>query len=56
MARALDIDVIAEGVETPEQRAMVVDLGIDLMQGFLFQHPLPAAEFERTSGMEALLR
>jgi diguanylate cyclase (GGDEF)-like protein len=56
MARALDIDVIAEGVETAEQRSVVVDLGIDLMQGFLFQHPLPADEFERVSGMEALLR
>lgn len=56
MANALDIDVIAEGVETPEQRTMVVDLGIDLMQGFLFQQPLPADEFERTSGMEELLR
>jgi EAL domain-containing protein (putative c-di-GMP-specific phosphodiesterase class I) len=55
MARALDIEVIAEGVETVEQRGMVVDLGIDLMQGFLFQHPLPADEFERASGMDALL-
>lgn len=55
MATALDIEVIAEGVETVEQRAMVEDLGIDLMQGFLFQQPLPAEEFERMSGMEALL-
>ena len=52
MATALDIDVIAEGVETAQQRAMVVDLGIDLMQGFLFQQPLPADEFERMSGLE----
>ena len=54
MARALDIDVIAEGVETVEQQTMVVDLGIDLMQGFLFQQPLPAAEFERVAKMERL--
>lgn len=51
MATALDIEVIAEGVETDEQQAMVVDLGIDLMQGFLFQQPLPAEEFERTGSL-----
>lgn len=56
MARALGIDVIAEGVETQDQRSMVIDLGIDLMQGFLFQQPLPAEEFERVSGLDALRR
>ena len=47
MANALDIDVIAEGVETVEQRRVVEDLGIDLMQGFLFHQPVPANEFEQ---------
>lgn len=47
MARALDIDVIAEGVETDDQRRIIQDLGIDLMQGFLFHQPLPANEFEQ---------
>lgn len=47
MARALDIEVIAEGVETTEQRRLVLESGIDLMQGFLFQQPVPAAEYER---------
>ncbi|MEQ8840979.1 MAG: EAL domain-containing protein [Acidimicrobiales bacterium] len=56
MSRALDIEVIAEGVETIEQRSMVIDLGIDLMQGFLFQEPLPADEFERVSGMVDALK
>ena len=53
MANALDIEVIAEGVETIHQQAMVVDLGIDLMQGFLFQQPLPAEELERVNGLDA---
>lgn len=47
MARALDIEVVAEGVETEEQRRVIEGLGIDLMQGFLFQQPVPATEFER---------
>jgi diguanylate cyclase (GGDEF)-like protein len=55
MARALDIDVVAEGVETVEQRSIVAELGIDLMQGFLFQQPVPAAEFERLRGLESRL-
>ncbi|MEZ5167423.1 MAG: EAL domain-containing protein [Acidimicrobiales bacterium] len=49
MADALAIDVIAEGVERDDQRTMVQDLGIDLMQGYLFQHPIPASEYERLS-------
>lgn len=56
MANALNIDVIAEGVETAQQRSMVVDLGIDLMQGFLFQQPLPADELERVSAFDSVSR
>jgi diguanylate cyclase (GGDEF)-like protein len=49
MAKAVGVDVIAEGVETVEQRQIVVDLGVDLMQGFLFQHPVTAEEYEQVS-------
>jgi EAL domain-containing protein (putative c-di-GMP-specific phosphodiesterase class I) len=52
MATALNIDVVAEGVETTEQRRLVSSLGIDLMQGFLFQRPLPAEEFERIKTLD----
>lgn len=48
MANALDIAVVAEGVEREQQRLAVVDLGIDLMQGFLFLPPVPADEYERS--------
>jgi diguanylate cyclase (GGDEF)-like protein len=54
MATALGIDVIAEGVETTEQRHLVTELGIDLMQGFLFQQPMPAEEYERLSNSHIL--
>jgi EAL domain-containing protein (putative c-di-GMP-specific phosphodiesterase class I) len=35
----LGIEVIAEGVETPAERAMLSELGCDLLQGYLFSRP-----------------
>jgi diguanylate cyclase (GGDEF)-like protein/PAS domain S-box-containing protein len=46
MARALEIEVIAEGVETEAQRALLASLGCDSYQGFLFSRPLPVDEFD----------
>jgi diguanylate cyclase (GGDEF)-like protein/PAS domain S-box-containing protein len=40
IARALDLHVVAEGVETPAQRKLVSDLGCQSGQGFLFGRPL----------------
>ena len=48
LAAAVGMEVIAEGVETIEQRDIAEDLGIDLMQGYLFQAPQPATSFGRT--------
>ncbi|SER01633.1 PAS domain S-box-containing protein/diguanylate cyclase (GGDEF) domain-containing protein [Amphritea atlantica] len=45
MAHTLDIKVIAEGVETPEQKQMLLDIGCDFGQGYLFGRPVPANEF-----------
>jgi diguanylate cyclase (GGDEF)-like protein len=39
LARTLDLDVIAEGIETPEQLAAVRDLGATLGQGYLLGRP-----------------
>jgi EAL domain-containing protein (putative c-di-GMP-specific phosphodiesterase class I) len=44
MARALDLDLVAEGVETVEQLAAVRQLGCGTAQGYLLCHPLPAEE------------
>ena len=44
MGQGLRLRLIAEGVETEEQRAFLSGLGCSLMQGYLFGKPLPAAE------------
>lgn len=48
--KELGLTVIAEGVETEDQRRMVIDCGIDQIQGFYYSKPLPeedAKEFLR---------
>ncbi len=40
LAHALDLNVVAEGVETEAQRVALTDLGCDQMQGYLFSKPL----------------
>ena len=42
LARALGLQVVAEGVETAGQRDRLRSLGCDLMQGFYFGRPMPA--------------
>jgi len=46
MAHSLDIDVIAEGVETEAQRQLLLDEGCIHYQGYLFGKPTPIAQFE----------
>lgn len=42
MASGMDLEVVAEGVETPDQLAFVRDIRCDRYQGFLLGHPEPA--------------
>jgi EAL domain-containing protein (putative c-di-GMP-specific phosphodiesterase class I) len=42
LGQALKLDVIAEGVETLEQMALLRDQGCHIIQGFLFARPMPA--------------
>jgi diguanylate cyclase (GGDEF)-like protein/PAS domain S-box-containing protein len=44
LAHALGLTVVAEGVETDEQRHQLVGLGCDRGQGFLWSRPVPAGE------------
>ena len=47
MARALNMGVTAEGVETEEQATMVLTAGCDQIQGWLFYKAMPAAEIDK---------
>ncbi len=47
MAHALDMDVIAEGVETEEQARLLKNMGCCFMQGYFFAMPMDADTFEK---------
>ena len=46
LARSLGLDILAEGVETREQLDVLLGLGCEKFQGFLFSRPLPPAATE----------
>jgi diguanylate cyclase (GGDEF)-like protein len=46
MASALDLKIVAEGVEYPEQLDELLRLGVHLVQGYLFSPPIPAHELD----------
>ncbi len=48
VARRAGIVVVAKGIETVEERDTLVDLGCDLLQGYLFAAPGPAFPIART--------
>ena len=45
LGHALDMDIVAEGVETAAQRAYLERLGCDFLQGYLLYCPVDAARF-----------
>ncbi|MDQ5911346.1 MAG: hypothetical protein QG599_3443 [Pseudomonadota bacterium] len=45
LGHGLKLAVVAEGVETEEQRRILIAQGCDLAQGYLFSPPLPAEQF-----------
>ena len=50
MARALDMKVIAEGIESEAQLAILAEEGCDLFQGFLRSGPVSAEDFAALAG------
>jgi len=46
LAQSLKLKVIAEGVETQEQKDFIVENGCTNIQGYYYSKPVPAAEFE----------
>ena len=47
LSKSLNIDVIAEGVETKEQKEFIVECGCKNIQGYFYAKPMPADEMER---------
>jgi len=47
MARHMNLDVLAEGVETAGQLSFLKQMGCYAYQGYYFSQPLPAEEFEK---------
>ena len=46
MAQSLDLDVVAEGVETENQKKILGALSCDIIQGYLYSKPVPEFEIE----------
>ena len=44
LAKDLDLQVVAEGIETEEQRELLLELGCEIGQGYLFSKPVPPEE------------
>ena len=55
LAHALDMEVVAEGVETASQLALLAEMKCDQAQGFLLARPLGVGDFSRLMGMEPAL-
>jgi EAL domain-containing protein (putative c-di-GMP-specific phosphodiesterase class I) len=47
IAKNLRLSIVAEGVETEEQRKFLVENNCDILQGYYLSKPLEASEFEK---------
>jgi diguanylate cyclase (GGDEF)-like protein/PAS domain S-box-containing protein len=56
MAQTLNLNVIAEGVETEQQLQLLQSCGCTTYQGYLFSQPVPIAEFEALLGASVMTR
>lgn len=44
VARSLEMKVVAEGIENEDQKAMLIEMDCDYLQGYLFSRPIPASQ------------
>ncbi len=47
LCRDIGTQVVAEGIETPQQLSFLEEMGCDMVQGYLYSKPLPVTEFEK---------
>ena len=47
LAQALDMRIVAEGVENPDDLACLVGMGIDMLQGYHLARPMPASQINQ---------
>ena len=55
IGRSLDIEIVAEGVETMEHARLLREIGCNILQGFAFARPMPAEDLERLLAKPATL-
>lgn len=46
LSKTIGTQIVVEGVENPEQYALLKEMGVDFIQGYLFGRPVPASKFE----------
>jgi EAL domain-containing protein (putative c-di-GMP-specific phosphodiesterase class I) len=56
MARHLGTLIIAEGVETEEECMTLLDMGVDMIQGYFFSKPLPPAKLDNAAVLDKVER
>ncbi|MFA0122734.1 EAL domain-containing protein, partial [Vibrio sp. 10N.261.48.A2] len=56
LAQNLGLSVVAEGVETEEQRRYLEEVGCDMVQGYYYSRPLTAEELIRKFTFKTLLK
>ena len=54
LAHKLELQIVAEGVETEAQRAYLSRLGVGWLQGYLFAKPMPLQEFLQRPELDAV--
>ena len=44
LGRSMEMDLIAEGIETANQKERLAEMGCQMGQGYLFSKPMPASD------------